>query len=209
MFRDSIYEKRIHYLIGTKFTDHISATFQFLYFWKKSSCTFSGYKRKTKSLITNGFDICGMRRHPEHWKHLKTQDSHWLSLGFERKISGCWTHSAFKWHRNEPVLSYSILSWDSLLFSCYQFCPLWLNANLFLQAKVDYGLLSRVTPTRKDKWQNSHSQSFLELLWLSQCGMVLNVASQFINHSCSHVTFPSSVLQLFPLASLSVQPKTD
>lgn len=85
MFQDSIYEKIIHYLIGTKFTDHISATFQFLYFWKKSSCTFSGYKRKTKSLITNGFVICGMRRHPEHWKHLKTQESHWLSLALKEK----------------------------------------------------------------------------------------------------------------------------
>lgn len=156
-------------------------------------------------LITNGYlwDV------KTPWT-LETPENSRESLAlscFERKISGCWTHSAFKWHRNEPVLSYSILSWDSLLFSCYQFCHLWWNANLSLQAKVDYGLLSRVTPTRKAKWQNSHSQSFLELLWLTQCGT--NVASQFINHSCSHVTFPSSVLQLLPLASLSVQPKTD
>lgn len=40
------------------------------------------------------------------------------------------------------------------------FVILWLNANLSLQAKVDYGLPSSVTPTRKGKEQNSHSQSF-------------------------------------------------
>ncbi|XP_064283639.1 cadherin-9 isoform X3 [Passer domesticus] len=42
-----------------------------------------------------------------------------------------------------------------------------------------------------------------------QCGTVLNVASEFTNHSCSHVIFPSSVLQMFPLASLPVQQQID
>lgn len=111
-------------------------------------------------------------------------------------------HSAFKFicHRNAPVLSYSILSWDLLLMpavlsSCdgVQTCPC--KPRWTMGYPLVWHPPGKVVPP---KGQNSHSQ----LLWLMQCGMVLNIASQLINHSCSQVTFPSSVLQLFPLASL-------
>lgn len=118
------------------------------------------------------------------------------------KKNDCWMHSAFKFicHRNAPVLSYSILSWDLLLMpavlsSCdgVQTCPC--KPRWTMGYPLVWHPPGKVVPP---KGQNSHSQ----LLWLMQCGMVLNIASQLINHSCSQVTFPSSVLQLFPLASL-------